>query len=168
MKKRGSYSRKITVMAMFVSIGIVLQYAESKILITPLPGGKLGLANIVTICNIFMLGGKNAVMISIIRAFLGTMLSTGVSALPYSMLGALFSTVSMCLVKKYMFPKVSVIGMSVIGASVHNLTQILVAGAFFSSGYIFSYLPALLLISVASGGLTGYFAQSLVNRIEKG
>lgn len=168
MKKSMGYSRKIIIMAMFVSIGIVLQYAESRILITPVPGGKLGLSNIVTITNIFMFGGKNAVLISVIRAFLGTLLSTGVSALPYSVLGALFSTLSMCLVKRYMFPKVSVIGMSVIGAAVHNVTQIIVSSTVFASVYIFSYLPMLLIVAVLSGVTTGYFAQILVKRIEKG
>ncbi len=168
MKRRTGYSRKIIIMAMFVSIGIVLQYAESRIMITPLPGGKLGLANIVTITNIFMFGAKNAVMISVIRAFLGTLLSSGVSALPYSVLGALFSTLSMCVVKKYLFPKASVIGMSVIGAAVHNVAQILVSSAVFASVYIFSYLPVLLVVAALSGAITGYFAQILVKRIEKG
>ncbi len=168
MKRRTGYSRKIIIMAMFVSIGIVLQYAESRIMITPVPGGKLGLANIVTITNIFMFGAKNAVVISVIRSFLGTLLSSGVSALPYSVLGALFSTFSMCLVKKYLFPKASVIGMSVIGAAVHNVTQILVSSAVFASVYIFSYLPVLLVVAALSGAITGYFAQILVKRIEKG
>jgi heptaprenyl diphosphate synthase len=73
----------------------------------------------------------------------------------------------MCVVKKYIFPKISVIGMSVIGAAVHNVTQILVSGTVFASVYIFSYLPMLLIVAVLSGVTTGYFAQILVKRIEK-
>ncbi len=153
-------------MAMFVSVGLVLQYVESRIIITPVPGGKLGLANIVSIINIFVLGGKNAILISVLRSFLGTIISSGVSALPYSLFGTFFSTVSMCLLKKYIFPKVSVVGMSVVGASVHNVVQIIVASVTFSSLYIFSYLPFLLIISLISGTVTGYGAHIFMERIK--
>lgn len=166
--KRDRYTPgKIGIMALFVSLGIILQYIESRIMITAVPGGKLGLCNIVSIINIFMFGGKNAMVIALVRAFLGTFLSGGVTALPYSMAGALFSTLTMCLAKRYMYPKISMIGMSVIGASVHNLSQLCVAAVVLSSPYIFSYLPMLLLAAVASGIITGFGAQVLGNRILK-
>lgn len=166
--KGNSYTPvKIGIMALFVSLGIILQYVESIIVITVVPGGKLGLCNIISIINIFMFGGKNAMVIALVRAFLGTFLTGGVTALPYSMAGALFSTLVMCLAKRYMYPKISMVGMSVIGASVHNLSQLYVAAVVLSSPYIFSYLPMLLLTAVASGVVTGIGAQVLGNRILK-
>ena len=55
---KNSYTpKKIGIMAMFVAIGLVLQYAESRFLVLSVPGGKLGLANVVSIINIFMFGG---------------------------------------------------------------------------------------------------------------
>ena len=166
MKKRYT-SKNIIIMSIFVAIGIILQYIESKVLILPVPGGKLGLCNIVSIVNIFMFGGKNAMMISLIRAFLGTFLTSGAMALPYSMTGAFFSTAVMSVVKKYLYPKVSMIGISIIGAAVHNVMQICVAAVMLTSGYIFSYLPFLLVVAVASGAVTGYAAQIFGNRILK-
>ncbi len=166
MKKRYT-SKNIIIMSIFVAIGIILQYIESKVLISPVPGGKLGLCNIVSIVNIFMFGGKNAIMISLIRAFLGTFLTSGAMALPYSMTGALFSTAVMAVIKKYLYPKVSMIGISITGAAVHNIMQTCVAAVMLTSGYIFSYLPFLLVVAVASGAVTGYAAQIFGNRILK-
>lgn len=166
MKKRYT-SKKLIIMSMFVAIGIVLQYIESRVLISPVPGGKLGLCNIVTIINIFMFGGKNAVMISLIRAFLGTFLTGGAMALPYSVSGAFFSAVIMAIIKRYLYPKVSMIGISISGAAVHNLLQTCVAAVMLTSGYIFSYLPFLLVVATVSGAVTGYAAQVFGNRILK-
>ncbi len=159
--------RQIGIMAIFVAIGIMLQYVENRILITPVPGGKLGLSNIVSIVNIFVFGGKNAMVVSLLRAFIGTILTAGASALPYSLIGAFISTLAMCLMKKFFYPKVSMVGISVIGAAFHNFSQICVAAFMLSSVYIFSYLPILLLVSTISGVVTGYGAQVLGNRVLK-
>ncbi len=166
MKKRYT-TRQIAIMGIFVSVGIMLQYVENRILITPVPGGKLGLSNIVSIINIFVFGGRNAMIVSLIRAFLGTILTSGASALPYSFAGAFFSTLAMCLIKRFSYPKVSMVGMSVAGAAFHNLAQICVAAFMLSSAYIFSYLPILLIVSVVSGFVTGYGAQVFGNRVLK-
>lgn len=165
--KRRYTSKKFIIMSMFVAIGIVLQYIENNVLISPVPGGKLGLCNIVSVINIFMFGGKNAVMISLIRAILGTLLTGGVMALPYSVAGAVFSTAVMAVMQKYTYPKVSMVGISIVGAAVHNLLQVCVAAVMLTSGYIFSYLPFLLVVAVISGSITGYAAQIFGNRILK-
>lgn len=165
--KRKYTSKKLIIMSIFVAIGIILQYIESKVLISPVPGGKLGLCNIVSVINIFMFDGKNAIMISLIRAFLGTFLTGGAMALPYSMAGAFFSTMAMAVMKRYAYPKVSMIGISITGAAVHNIIQNCVAAVMLTSGYIFSYLPFLLVVATVSGAVTGYAAQVFGNRILK-
>ncbi|MBR5614463.1 MAG: Gx transporter family protein [Clostridia bacterium] len=167
MNKHITKTRKIGIMAIFVAIGMVLQYAESRLIVTSVPGGKLGLANVVTIINIFMFGNKSAILISVIRATLGCLISGGITALPYSLSGAFFSTLFMCLAKKLIYPRISTIGISVIGAAIHNISQIFVAALVFSSWYIFSYLPALLVVAVISGVLTGYTADVFSKRILK-
>ncbi len=167
MKRSFFAPKQIGIMAMFVSMGLILQYAESRILISPVPGGKLGLANIVSIINIFMFGGGNAMLIAILRAFLGALLTGGAMAIPYSLAGAFFSTLVMCVLKKYCYPRVSMVGMSIAGAAGHNLSQVCVAALVLSSAYIFSYLPLLLAVSAISGAVTGYAAQIFGNRFLK-
>ncbi len=167
MNKSRFTPKKIGIMALFVSVGIMLQYIESRILISPVPGGKLGLSNIVTIINVFMFGSGNSILISLMRAFLGTFITGGVSALPYSMAGAFLSALTLCFVKKAFYPRISMIGMSVLGACAHNLAQILMASIIIGSVHIFSYLPVLLTVAVISGTVTGYCAQVFGNRVFK-
>ena len=167
MKKSNYSTKKIGIMAVFISVGMVLQYVESQIILTPVPGGKLGLCNTVSIINIFMFGGKNTLVISLLRAFLGTLLTGGVTALPYSLVGAFLSTLGMWLIQRFFYPKVSMIGMSVAGAALHNFSQVLVASVIFGSVYIFSYLPILLCVSAVSGTVTGVCAQVFGNRVIK-
>ena len=160
-------TKRIGLTAIFVSLGIVLQYAESRIVITTIPGGKLGLANIVSILNIFMLGGKNALLVAAVRAFLGGLITGGVMTVPYSMAGAITSVLIMYLLKRLFYPKVSMVGMGMLGAAFHNLAQLFVAAVMYGSVYVFSYLPLLLMLSLVSGATTGCAAQIFSGRIFK-
>ena len=72
MKKRFSV-KDYVLMGLLISFGIVLQLADNLINFTGVPGGKLGLANIVSLANIFIFGGANALVISTLRAFLGAL-----------------------------------------------------------------------------------------------
>ena len=160
-------TKKIVIMAVFISVGIVLQYAESRILISQLPAGKLGLANVVSIINIYMFGGHNALLIATLRATLTSLLTSGAAALPYSVAGAFFSTIAMWIIKKYFYPAVSIIGISIVGAATHNVVQLLVAFLQYGSIFVFSYLPGLLVISLFSGFVTGYTAKTFAQRVLK-
>ncbi|MBQ9737700.1 MAG: Gx transporter family protein [Clostridia bacterium] len=160
-------TKRIGLTAIFVSLGLVLQYTENRILITPIPGGKLGLANIVSILNIFMLGGKNALLVAVVRAFLGGLLTGGAMTVPYSMAGAIASVLIMYFFKRLFYPKMSMVGMGMIGAVFHNLAQLVVAALMYGSVYVFSYLPFLLILSLVSGATTGCAAQIFSGRIFK-
>lgn len=160
-------AKNLAIMAAFVAVGFVLQYAESRILISDIPGAKLGLANVVSIINIFMFGGKNAIIIASLRATLASVVSAGAVTLPYSLCGAFFSTLVMSITKKYFYPMVSIIGISIIGASVHNIIQLTVAFFQYGSAYIFSYLPGLLVMALVSGTITGYAAKTFAYRALK-
>ncbi len=158
-------AKKITILSLFVAIGLVLQYVESKILITPVPGGKLGLCNIVSITNIFMFGGSNALAVAVVRSLLGSLLFGGIMTAPYSISGAVLSTVTMWLLKHFFYPKISIIGISISGALVHNISQIIVAFIFYKSIYVFSYLPMLLILALVSGVITGYTTYFFAKRL---
>lgn len=155
MKKFKYKTKDYIVMAFMVSLGIVLQIADNMLNFIAIPGGKLGLSNIVTLKNIFVFGGINALFISFIRAVLGSFLYGGVTSFFYSVFGALFSVLSMWVIKKFLYPKVSEIGISVVGAFFHNFAQVLVAIVAFESFSLISYLAPLTLLSVFAGIFTG-------------
>ena len=162
--KKFTKTKKVIILSLFVAIGLVLQYVESKIILSPIPGGKLGLCNIVSIINIFMFGGKSALIIALIRSLLGSLIFGGAMTVPYSVSGAVFSTVAMWSLKRFFYPKVSLVGISILGAAVHNISQIAVAAIFYGSIYVFSYMPMLIITAVVSGFVTGSMAQIFTSR----
>ncbi len=167
MNTKMNKTKKISIMAIFVAVGLVFQYVESRFAPVNVPGGKLGLANMVSIINIFMFGGVNATLIAVLRAILGCLLFGGVSAIPYSVSGAFFAVLSMWGAKRWLYPKISMVGISIIGAAVHNVSQIFVAVLMFSSWYVLSYLPGLLVVAVICGAATGYATQVFANRLKE-
>lgn len=145
---------KNTYIAMLISIGLVLHIIDSYISIPiGLPGAKLGLANIASLLTLVLYGPLIGLAVSIIRALLGGILTGGISSIPYSLNGAIFSTIIMWYAFRYLSPKLSLIGVSVLGSAAHNIAQIFTATIILSNIKIFIYLPVLLII----GTITGYF-----------
>ena len=154
MKK--SKVSQMTLCAILISMALVLSYMEHFIplqMFIPLPGVKLGLANVVTLMALFFLGTKSAFTILIIRCILGSVFGGGISGLAFSMTGGIFAMSVMCIFKRC--KELSVFGVSILGAAFHNIGQILVAIMFMGSVYVVGYLPYLLLVSVFTGMATG-------------
>ncbi len=147
---------QMTLCAILVSMALVLSYVEHFIplqMFIPLPGVKLGLANIVTLMALFFLGTKSAFVILILRCILGSVFGGGISGLAFSMVGGVFAMTTMCIFKHC--GGISVYGVSMLGAAAHNIGQILVAVFLMGSGYVIGYLPYLLVVSVFTGTATG-------------
>ena len=147
---------QMTLCAILISMALVLSYIEHFIplqMVIPLPGIKLGLANVVTLMALFFLGSKSAFTILILRCILGSVFGGGISGLAFSITGGILAMTVMCIVK--MWKGISVYGVSILGAAAHNIGQILVAIFFMESVYVIGYLPYLLLVSVFTGLATG-------------
>jgi heptaprenyl diphosphate synthase len=162
----------MVLIGLFVAIATVLHIVESWIPIPiPVPGAKLGLANIVSLVAIAIYGYRWALLVAILRVFLGTLLGgmfLGPSFL-MGLSGALVSTVVMAVGYHYWRPPFSINGISVIGAVVHNLTQICVAALLVASAGLLWYLPYLMLLALPTGIATGltavYFLEKLPPQI---
>lgn len=151
-----SYTKKLVLTALFIAAGIVLQIIEQSLpIFQAIPGGKLGLANVAAIAGILMFGGGYGITIAVIRASLGCLLFGGVSALPYSLCGALLSSAVMSCFICSKQKQLSLIGIGVVGACVHNIAQMLVSSLLLKNVYLWTYLPNMLLLSIFSGGAVG-------------
>ena len=67
-------TKQLTICAVLISLALALSYAERFIplqMVIPLPGIKLGLANIVTLIALYLLGARSAFTILVIRCILG-------------------------------------------------------------------------------------------------
>jgi len=156
-------TKKLTICAVLLSLALVLSYAERFFplqLIVPLPGIKLGLANIVSLVSLYLLGGKSAFIILALRCILASAFGGGFSALMFSLTGGIFSMIVMMLSRKA--PFLSVYGVSILGAAAHNIGQICVAMAVMHSPYIGAYLPYLLIVALFTGFATGAAASGIL------
>ena len=149
-------TKQLALSALLVAMALGLSCLERFIplqLLIPLPGVKLGLANIVTMMALYFLGGKISFSVLVVRCLLGSVFGGGVTGLAMSLTGGLFAFATMVPAKK--LPYLSIYGVSILGAAAHNLGQVCAAAALLHSGYTFAYLPFLLLLSIPSGLLTG-------------
>lgn len=149
-------AKEITLCAVLTALALALSYTEQFIplqLLIPLPGIKLGLANIVTLVALYLLRTKYAFWILIPRCFFGAVFGGGITALLFSLCGGLLALGVMALARK--LPFLSIYGVSILGAAAHNVGQILAAMALMHSIYIGAYLPYLLIVAIFTGLLTG-------------
>lgn len=158
--------KRLTRMALLTAIALTIFVVEAQ-LPAPVPiyGVKLGLANIVTVWAVFLLGPADAAMILLVRVVLGSLATGQMMALMYSLGGgALCLLVSIplsrILTRKQMWV------CSVAGAVFHNIGQILVAIAVTSTPELVVYLPVLLISGIITGLFTGLCAQLLAARLE--
>lgn len=156
-------TRRIVMLGLFVAIAGVLHAVESWLpLPIPVPGAKLGLANIVSLFVIALFGWRDALAVAVLRVLLGSLLS-GVFLGPafiLAMSGAVLSALAMSYAHQTWRSAFSLVGVSVIGAAVHNITQITAAAILVASADLYWYLPYLMLLALPTGvatGLTGAF-----------
>lgn len=158
-------TRKITTLGLSVALALILSYVES--LLPPLvavPGVKVGLPNIVILFLLWRYGWKEAAAVSGIRLLLTAALFTGFAAFFYGLSGAVLSLLGAALLKRS--DRFSPLGVSAAGGVLHNLGQITLAALVLDGGYIFAYLPVLLLSGTVAGALVGLLAGILIRRAD--
>ena len=151
-----SKTKRLTLCAILIALALALSYTERFIplqMVVPLPGVKLGLANIVTLMALYMMGPKAAFAILIPRCIFGAIFGGGITGLAFSLTGGLLAMCVMALSRK--LPLFSIYGVSILGAAAHNIGQILAAMALMNSVYIGAYLPYLLVVALFTGFATG-------------
>ncbi len=125
---------------------------------------KLGLANIITLAAIFLIGPVDAAMIMLVRVLLGCTLTGQFSALIYSLSGGCACyLITVLLYKLFRRDQIFILGM--LGAIAHNIGQILAAMLVTGTVYIVYYLPILMVSAVLSGLFTGLACQAVVKRL---
>lgn len=154
----GMTTQKLTRLALLTAAAVVLGYIEGIITaFAPLPPGvKLGLANTVVLYSIYTLGVGCSVILVILKVILtGFMSGNLAAAFLYSMGGGVLSLISMLLLKNISRDKVSIVGVSVVGAVFHNVGQLLVAALILQTPGIMLYVFVLMISAVVTGTLTG-------------
>ena len=156
-------AKKVTFYGILSALCLVLGYVETLLPLDFIaPGIKLGLANTALLFLILKNDIKGAFAVNIVRILLSALLFSAPSTLIYSFTAGIISLSVMTLLSK--ISKISVIGFSVIGAVVHNITQLAVAFFMIGAGVLY-YLPFLLVCAVVCGVLTAFIADILFKKL---
>ena len=156
--------RKLTLLAMLSAIALTIFMVEAQIPpVVPLPGVKLGLANIVTVFAVFALGAKEGAAVLFVRIFLGAVFAGNFSTIFYSAAGGACAIAVTILLKRVLTAnQLWVAGCA--GAAAHSIGQMVVAMVMMGTPTIAVYLPVMIAIGIVTGLFTGLCAQFLVNR----
>ena len=149
-------TKQLTLCAVLTAMALALSYLENFFplsLAIPIPGVKLGLANIVTVFALYVLGPGQAMLILLARCLLGAVFAGNMNALIFSLLGGVSAMLVMILLSRSR--RLSVYGVSIGGAAAHNCGQVAAAVLTLGNTAPFYYLPVLLGVSLFTGALTG-------------
>lgn len=157
-------TRLLAISAMFAALALIFSYVEMLIpLPVPVPGIKLGLANLVIIIALYRMGFRYAFTINMVRIVVAGLLFSGVFGMIYSLAGGILSIVVMYLL--YRTDKFSIVGVSMAGGVCHNLGQLLTACVLLENTGILSYFSVLLFSGLISGILIGILAYVIEKRL---
>lgn len=160
-------ARRLTLLALLTAIALTIFMAEAQLPpILPIPGIKLGLANIVTVYAMFALGPGDAMMILLCRVFLGSVFSGQMMTLFYSLAGGVLSWLVMLLLRRLLTLRQMWL-CSPIAGIFHNLGQLLAAVVLMGTWTVLAYLPYLIIAGAISGVFTGLCAQFLLEKLKK-
>ena len=152
-------TKKITTLSLLSVIALALYAVESALPpFVPIPGVKLGLANIITLVVLWRYSAKDAFLVLLVRILLAAMFFGQAISLLYSLSGGIFCLLAMLSVKHLLHGNFLFLA-SMTGAVFHNLGQILIAFLLTSVPAVLVYLPFLLLSGLLTGLFIGLCAQ---------
>lgn len=160
-------TRKLALMAMLTAVSLIVFIIEAQIPpLVPIPGIKLGLANVITLVAMVILGRKEAGAILFVRIVMGSVFAGGVSGFMFSAAGGFMAYLIMCLTIKA-FPEKLLWVVSILGALGHNIGQLAVSVWVTGTPSILVYAPALIASGIITGAFTGLAAVHLVRALNK-
>lgn len=159
-------THRIAFFGISVALAMVLSFLETLIPpFVPVPGIKIGLANILTVFLLYRLTPYDAAAVSVIRIVLASLLFGSFVSFLYSLVGGVLSFGIMLLFKKT--DRFGLPGVSVAGAVTHNLGQVAVAAILMRTKEILLYLPVLTITGVIAGVLVGAAGVLTVKHIKR-
>ena len=159
-------TKRLTELSLFTAAALIIFIVELQIPNPfPIPGIKLGLANIITVCAVYRFRPHEVALIVAARLILGTVFSGNITALIYSAAGGFLCLLGMLLLKKLIDEKHLWMS-SVLGAVLHNTGQMAAALIVMRTPQLLLYYPFLLVSGCLAGAFTGLCAQLITARLK--
>lgn len=159
-------TKNIVLYGLLIALAFILSYVESMIPIpVPIPGIKIGLANLVVITALYLMGPQQALVLSMLRILLVAFTFGNLSTMLFSFAGGILSWTLMVLGRKV--KGLSITGVSILGGVGHNIGQILVAIVVVNSLSLIYYLPFLILSGLIAGTVIGMVGAIITTNLKK-
>ena len=160
-------AKRLTELALLTAISLIIFIVELQIPNPfPIPGIKLGLANIITVYAVYRYRPYEAAMIVAVRLILGAVFSGNITALIYSAAGSLLCLAGMLPLRR-VIDKRHLWTASVLGAVLHNTGQMAAALIVMRTPQLLLYYPFLIVSGCLAGAFTGLCAQFVTARLRK-
>ena len=150
-------SKQIALSGVLAALALALSLLENLVplgLLIPLPGVKLGLANIVTLVALYALGPSFALGVLLCRIATLYLATGNFTSLAMSLAGALCSFLAMWLCSR--LPRCF---------SIYGVSQIGAACLLMRSTAVVYYLPLLLYAGLVTGSITGAVARLCLHHL---
>ncbi len=156
--------------AMYVTCALMLSFLESLLPPLPVPGAKLGLANLALLLCFCHMGPGWGTISAFVRWLLtGILFGSGTSLL-FALSGTCCTVAMLWFLRCIPFGRrLSFLGLSVLSAVAHCLGQLGCAGILYGWGLsvLSMYGGWLLLLGTGCGAFTGMVANLLVRRLKR-
>ena len=160
--KNTGRTKKIALGGILTALAMIFSYIESLIPIPlPVPGVKLGIANIAIISVLYLLGSGQALLVNLLRITLTAVLFGYFNNLKKT--GKMFKLLVMVIFKNS--GDFSIVGVSVAGGVFHNVGQITAAVFLMDTTAIYYYLPVLLIFGIVTGIIIGLMGCYVTQRV---
>ena len=157
-------AKRVALLGLLTAIALTIFLLEAQLPpVVPIPGVKLGLANIVTVFAVFALGAWEGAAVLVCRGFLGAVFAGNFSSILYSAAGGLCAILATVGAKRVLKEN-QLWAAGCLGAVAHSVGQLLAAVAVTRTAAVLSLLPVLVIVSMFTGLFTGLCAQFLVKR----
>ena len=162
-----SKTKKLAFMALLCAISLTVFVIEAQLpALVPIPGVKLGLANVITLAAMLLLGRKEAGAVLLVRILLSTMFVGSPATLLYSAAGGALAYAAMCILTA-LIPEERLWVTSAIAALCHNFGQLLVCVLIVKTPGVMVYAPVLAISGIITGVFTGLAAMYLIRAVRK-
>ena len=159
--------KKSVAMALFIAMAICLSVIEAFIPINfVIPGVKLGLANIILVILLYHYKIKQLLMFQFLRITITSFILGIFSVYLFAMTAGVLSLLIIYSLVKLFKNKISLYVISMSGAIVHNVVQVLVAIIFMRTPELVYYIPYVVIFGVITGFINGYIITKLKPSID--
>jgi len=151
-------TKKLTTLALFTTLALAIYAVEAALpTLVPIPGIKLGLANIITLIVLRYMSAKDAFCVLLARILIAGFLFGQAVSILYSLAGGMLCLLIIFLINKLLQGHCLYLT-GIFGALAHQTGQLMVAILLTSSFAPLTYIPFFIISACITGLFTGLCA----------